>query len=59
MPEIFDQTDAEKLLQQIEEGLTHSRDVIGQINIIRRLRFTIRGPIPLRPPVSLPALQGS
>jgi hypothetical protein len=30
--ELIERANAEKLLQQIEEGLEHSREIIGQIN---------------------------
>jgi hypothetical protein len=57
--ELFNQPTTEKLLRQIEEGLTHSRGVIGQIDMIRQLRFKTGGPNnTLQPHVSLPALSG-
>jgi hypothetical protein len=56
---LFNQPTTEKLLQQIEEGLTHSRGVIGQIDMIRQLRFKTGGlNNTLQPHVSLPALSG-
>jgi hypothetical protein len=36
----------EKLLQQIEESLTHSREIIDQIDVIRQLRLRVSAPNP-------------
>jgi hypothetical protein len=56
---LFDRANTEKLLRQVEESLTRSRGVIGQIDMIRQLRFKTGGPNnTLQPHVSLPALSG-
>jgi len=47
--ERLDQRKTENLLQQIEQGLMHSREIIGQIDMIRQLRFSPRDTNPLRP----------
>jgi hypothetical protein len=64
--ELVERANAEqdKLLQQIEEGLEHSREIIRQINKVtagdfRFLTFSnVRRSKPLGPRVSLPALSG-
>jgi hypothetical protein len=50
--------DIEKLLRQIEESLTHSREIIDQIDVIRQLRCRVSVPNPPPIPASLPALSG-
>ena len=56
---LFDRANTKKLLRQVEESLTRSRGVIGQIDMIRQLRFKTGGPNnTLQPHVSLPALSG-
>jgi hypothetical protein len=66
--EIFDPANTETLLQQIEEGLKRSREIIAQIDrlLVQRsqLRWKPSGfgfgiPNPLRPHGALPALSGS
>jgi hypothetical protein len=39
---IFDQPNAETLLQQIEEGLKHSRKIIAQIDVLLVQRSQLR-----------------
>ena len=56
---LFDRANTEKLLQLIEESLTHSREIIDQIDMIRQLRLRVGSPNPPRPPASLLALSGS
>jgi hypothetical protein len=58
--ELFaDQANTERLLRQIEKRLTHSREIIDQIDMVRQLRLGRGGPNPPQPPASLPALSGS
>jgi predicted ABC-class ATPase len=47
--ELFDQANTERLLRQIEKRLTHSREIISQIDMIRQLRFTAASPNPPQP----------
>jgi hypothetical protein len=54
-----DQANTERLLRQIEKRLTHSREIIDQIDTVRQLRLRVGGPNPPQPPASLPALSGS
>jgi hypothetical protein len=48
---LFDRANTERLLQQIEERLTHSREIIGQIELIRQLSFRVGAPNLLQPHV--------
>jgi hypothetical protein len=56
---LFDRANTEKLLQQIEESLTHSREIIDQMDMIRQLRLRVGDSNPPPPRASPMALSGS